>query len=51
METFDERKASSDKAYQTNVVEKQEKIMNYIKKKKNKNEEFEDEDINKEDKK
>ncbi len=51
METFDERKASSDKAYQTNVIEKQEKIMNYIKKKKNKNEEFDDEDINKGDEK
>lgn len=51
METFDERKASSDKAYQTNVIEKQEKIMGYIKKKKNKSEEFEDEDIDKGEKK
>ncbi len=51
METFDERKASSDRAYQTNVVEKQEKFVNYIKKKKNKFEEIEDEDIEKKDKK
>jgi glycosyltransferase 2 family protein len=51
METFDERKASSDRAYQTNVVEKQEKFVNLIKKKKNKFEEIEDEDIEKKDQK
>ena len=45
METYDERKVSSDRAYQNNVVERQEKVLNYIKKKK-KNDEIEDDNMN-----
>ncbi len=45
METYDERKTSSDRVYQTNVIDRQEKFANYIKKKKGKTEEFENEEI------
>lgn len=49
METYDERKASSDRVYQTKVVERQEKVLSYLKKKK-KTGEIKDEDFNEKEK-